>query len=340
MTRSNTSTRYPTPDMNEIKGMEDLKSALESAACRRQNLLVIGPPGSGSTMGARRVPTILPEMSETEITEVTTTYAIAGALPADCGDRVESRPFRAPHYTISGAGLFGTVRRQADGIHVRPGELALAQHGCLLLDEITEFSPRDLEILAASVQTGRVDVGLGYRHDYPQPAVPATPGRPHASWPVDDVMVVGHALPCYCGYRGSERCTCSPAALAAYDQRLTEIRDSGLFGAEVSIEPETAAVICRDGATGDSSATIRARVTAWRAECDHRAAGLAADETDEARDPVLVARERRAADALIALVDEVEAERRQADRSRAAIEGPAPTAAEILAEINRDAAGR
>lgn len=192
----------PPEGMNlaDVKGQEHAKRALEVAAAGFHNLLFNGPPGSGKTMLARCLPSILPNMSPAEALEVTKIYSVSGALPAD-SPLMRRRPFRSPHYTISNAGLVG------GGRNVRPGEITLSHRGVLFLDELPEFSHTALESLRQPLEDKVVTISR----------VAGTVTYP-ASF-----MLVAAMNPCPCGYNTDPKkeCTCSPSAVARYQKRVS-----------------------------------------------------------------------------------------------------------------------
>lgn len=229
-------------DLAEVKGQASARRALEIAAAGAHNLLFMGPPGSGKTMLARRIPTILPPLSPDEALEVTHIHSAAGLIPSGRG-LVRRRPFRAPHHTVSAVGLVG------GGAPIRPGEVSLAHRGVLFLDEMLEFKRSVLECLRQPIEDGCIAVARARE-------CAIFPARP---------MFVGALNPCPCGYRGSSRrlCRCTPDKVHAYFARL-----SGPLLDRIDLQLAVAAVDVNaldDTAPGESSAAVRARVLAARA---------------------------------------------------------------------------
>jgi len=187
-------------DMSEVRGQQDVKDALELAAAGGHNILLCGPPGSGKTMLARRLPGILPRMTFQEQLEVTRIYSVLGLLNGG-ESMVNERPFRAPHHTISDAGLVG------GGANTRPGELSLAHRGVLFLDELPEFRRHVLEVLRQPLEEGVIRLARANQN---------------VSYPCQ-VMLMAAMNPCPCGYfRVSNRvCVCKPVRRAEYFNRIS-----------------------------------------------------------------------------------------------------------------------
>jgi magnesium chelatase family protein len=237
-------------DMADIKGQEHVKRALEVAAAGGHNMIMCGPPGSGKTLLARSLPSILPHMTGDEALEVTKIYSVSGLLPADT-PLMRQRPFRAPHYTISNAGLVG------GGHFPKPGEISLSHRGVLFLDELPEFGSSLLEVLRQPLEDKVVTISRAQ-------------GR--VTFP-SSFMLIGAMNPCPCGYHGDpfRKCSCPPSLVSRYQRRI-----SGPFLDRVDIfveVPHIAYEKLADERRGETSAIVQARVTVSRERQQQRFTG-------------------------------------------------------------------
>lgn len=246
-------------DFSEVRGQHHVKRAIEVAVAGAHNLLMLGPPGSGKSMISKRVPTIMPPMTLEEAIESTKIHSISGLLLDPAQSFVATRPFRAPHHTISDAGLLG------GSANPTPGEISMAHNGVLFLDELPEFRRQTLEVMRQPLEDGRVTISRA---------------AGSMTFPAEFILVAA-MNPCPCGYFGAggkRECRCSPLQVERYRDRI-----SGPLLDRIDIHVEVPAVQYREMSSNElaeSSATIRLRVERAREVQQARFGGKAKVRTN------------------------------------------------------------